>query len=265
VVRGNAVNYPSNPRFQPRSDFKKSEITQDMDDRCRILNNRAVVITEEGPMGVRSREEVKDIIQYHFGISKLEFLVYRSNPEPFLAVFRNEHDRGVIIVAGRVVDGPIELGFHAWELDRFGEKEILPYHVRLSLEGIPQHAWYPEIVEKVLGDEAIITHVEEDTLKRVDQRTFDCWVLSKDPSRIPQVFLSLAKYEPEARRSKQVHLSKPREVNHSHVFRVIIHIDAIEDLLFYHYPREELIADSKAPWREFRWQFGRLDGDLDEE
>jgi hypothetical protein len=34
---------------------------------------------------------------------------------------------------------------------------------------------------------------------------------------------------------------------------VLIHIDAIEDLLFYHYPREELLADGKIPRRGFNW------------
>jgi hypothetical protein len=51
----------------------------------------------------------------------------------------------------------------------------------------------------------------------------------------------------------------------SHVFKIIIHIDAVEDLLFYHYPRDELLADGKVPWREFTWQFGKPDGELDEE
>jgi hypothetical protein len=39
----------------------------------------------------------------------------------------------------------------------------------------------------------------------------------------------------------------------------------VEDLMFYHYPREELIADGKLPWREFSWQYGRADGDLEED
>jgi hypothetical protein len=46
---------------------------------------------------------------------------------------------------------------------------------------------------------------------------------------------------------------------------VLIHIDAVEDLLFYHHPREELFKDVKVPWKEFRWQYGRMDGELDED
>jgi hypothetical protein len=179
-------------------------------------------------------------------------------------------------------------------LDRFGTKENLPYHVRLSLEGIPQHAWNKDIANKVLGDEAIIHHVEEETLDRLDHRVFHCWAFSRDPSiihhveeetldrldhiafhcwafsrdssRIPQlVYFTLTKHNPLDGRQAQVHFSRPREIKQGHVFRVIIHIVVVEDLLFYHYPREELLADGKIPWREFSWQYGRLDGEIDDD
>jgi hypothetical protein len=49
------------------------------------------------------------------------------------------------------------------------------------------------------------------------------------------------------------------------VFKILIHLDVVEDLLFYHYPREEFLADGKMSWKEFVWQYGRPDGDLEEE
>jgi hypothetical protein len=117
----------------------------------------------------------------------------------------------------------------------------------------------------ILGDEAIIRHVEEDTQKRVDLRAFQCWATCRDPSKIPQsVFLSLSKFEANPRRAAQAHLNRPREALHSHVFRVLVHIDAVEDLMFYHFPREDLIADGKRPWTNFCWQYGRANGDLEE-
>jgi hypothetical protein len=60
----------------------------------------------------------------------------------------------------------------------------------------------------------------------------------------------------------QIHFNRPREVKQGHVFRVLVHIDAVEDLLFYHYPTEDLIACGNIPFRNFSWHFGRLDGDL---
>jgi hypothetical protein len=62
-----------------------------------------------------------------------------------------------------------------------------------------------------------------------------------------------------------VHFSEPRGVKQAHVFRVLIHIDAKEDLMFYHHPREELIANGKVPWKEFAWHPGHANGELDED
>jgi hypothetical protein len=36
-------------------------------------------------------------------------------------------------------------------------------------------------------------------------------------------------------------------------------------LLFYHYPRDVLLADGKVSWRDFAWQYGRPNGDIEDE
>jgi hypothetical protein len=60
------------------------------------------------------------------------------------------------------------------------------------------------------------------------------------------VFLTLTKLEPE-RYGVQIHFVRPGEMQQSHMFKVFIHIDIIEDLSFYHFPCEELVADGKIP------------------
>jgi hypothetical protein len=246
--RGSAVNYLGNPRFHPRIAAKIMDTSEEMEHIKLLLCNRAMVITEDGPMEVRSREEVKDIIYHQFGIRKHELHVFRNYPEPFIAIFSTSHDRDVVYAAARAVEGLIELRFHAWELDRFGERVVIPYHVRLCIEGIPHHAWSKEVADKVLDDEAFIHHVEQETVEKIDQRSFNCWVFCKDPSRLPQiVFLAMAIFEREIAPHDRGFFVRPRAVKHSHVFKVLIHVDAVEDLLFYHYPRDELIADGKIP------------------
>jgi hypothetical protein len=78
----------------------------------------------------------------------------------------------VVFVAGHTVDGPVELRFKAWELDELGDMSMIPFQVKLSIKGIPQHAWSQDIAEKVLYDEAVIHHVEEITRRKVDQWAF---------------------------------------------------------------------------------------------
>jgi hypothetical protein len=68
---------------------------------------------------------------------KHELYVYRSRPEPFIVIFSEVHARDLVFAAGRLIDGPIELSFHSWDIDRFGTRDIVPYHVRLCIEGIP--------------------------------------------------------------------------------------------------------------------------------
>jgi hypothetical protein len=132
------------------------------------------------------------------------------------------------------------------------------------LEGIPHHAWF-KVVEKVLSDEALIHHVQEATRRRSDLRAFRCWAFCKDPSRIPQtVFLTLTSNDPAIGQA-QVHFVRPREMKGGHVFKVLIHLDVVEDLSFYQYPCEDLLADGKTPWREFSWQYGQPDREVDDD
>jgi hypothetical protein len=189
---------------------------------------------------------------------------HRSYPGSFITIFTESRARDVVFIAGRVVDGSIKLCLHTWELDRFGDRVIIPYHIRFCIEGIPQHAWHKAIANAVLCDEAVVHHVESDTMDNIDQRSFNYWVLSKDNSKIPRdVYLTITKHDLLSRRGGRIQFSRPRAPKQGHVFEVFIHIDTVEDLMFYHYPWDELIADGKVPRREFSWQMGRADGDLD--
>jgi hypothetical protein len=121
-------------------------------------------------------------------------------------------------------------------------------------------------VVKILGDAAVIHHIEESTRLRYDQRVYQCWAFSKDPSLIPQVvFLTPLQHGIETYGDAQVHFVRPRGAMNAHVLNILIHVDVVEDLLFYHYPHEDLLADGKVPWRDFVWQFGRPDGDNDDD
>jgi hypothetical protein len=167
-----------------------------MEERKTMLESNALIVKEEGALGLASCEELKEAIFQHFGIWKHEIYIYRSYPHPFIIVFAERHARDVVFAAGRAIDGLVELRFMSWELDEFRERRIVPYHIRLGIEGIPQHAWTQEIADKVLCDEGIIHHVEESTRRKIDQRIFQCSAFCKDPSQIPQtMFLTLPEKE----------------------------------------------------------------------
>jgi hypothetical protein len=92
-----------------------------------------------------------------------------------------------VFARGKVIDGPTELRFHSWDVDHFGERVLLPFHVKLSLEGLPHHAWTQAMAKRVVGDVAVIHHVDQASRRRIDFRFFACWAFCQNPSCIPQV------------------------------------------------------------------------------
>jgi hypothetical protein len=125
-----------------------------------------------------------------------EFYVFRNRPDLYVIIFSERRARDIIFDACRIMEDAVELRFSEWELDAFGGRSNVPFHVKLSLEGIPHHAWFQETADRILGDDAVIHHVEESTRRRTGLWAFQCWAFSKDPSKIPQVvFLTLTSFE----------------------------------------------------------------------
>jgi hypothetical protein len=117
-----------------------------------------------------------------------------------------------------------------------------------------------------LGDVAIIHHVDQATRRREDQRFLVCWAFCHNPSLIPQLlFLTLIDRHADPRLDGQPQFSRPRNVKQGHTFMMLIHTDFIEGLSFYQRPAEQLSAEGRVQFREFRWIPGHLDGDMDDD
>jgi hypothetical protein len=84
---GHVTDFPGNPRQRPRMVERFAWAPDEIQERRTMLTHHAVVVTEEGPRGVASKEEVVDIIEHHFGLLRYEFNVIRTNPEPFIIPF----------------------------------------------------------------------------------------------------------------------------------------------------------------------------------
>jgi hypothetical protein len=108
------------------------------------------------------------------------------------------------------------------------------------------------MAERVLCDEAVIHHVEQASRRGEDFSFFVYWVFSQNPSRIPQVvYLTLTDKQEEQRPEAQIHFSRPHSIRRGHVFKILVHIDSVEDLLFYHHSPEQLNTEGKTQLHEF--------------
>jgi hypothetical protein len=171
---GQVTDFPGNPRQRLKFVEQFAWAPDEIQERRSMLMHHAVIVTEEGPRGVASKEDVVDIIEHHFGLLRYEFNVICTNPEPFIILFSDRAARDLVFARDRVIDGPVQLRFHQWDVDHFGERSIVPFHVKLSLKGLPHHAWFREIAEKVVVSDAVIHHVEQGTRRRSDMRFYVC-------------------------------------------------------------------------------------------
>lgn len=76
AVRMAAIEYPGNPSMRPPIARKMVLMTQEMEKREDLLAANALVVTEASPLGLGSKDELKDVIFHHFGIRKHEFNVF---------------------------------------------------------------------------------------------------------------------------------------------------------------------------------------------
>jgi hypothetical protein len=77
-----------------------AQTSEDMLQRETILDHHALLVKEEEPLGLRSCEELKEVIFHHFGIRKHEMYVYRSVPNPFVIIFSEQHAKDEVFAAG---------------------------------------------------------------------------------------------------------------------------------------------------------------------
>jgi hypothetical protein len=61
------------------------------------------------------------------------------------------------------------------------------------------------------------------------------------------VFMPMMRHEAVLNSVAHTQPVKPRDVLDTNGFRVLIHLDTVEDMMFYRYPKADLIVDGKAP------------------
>jgi hypothetical protein len=93
-----------------------------------------------------------------------------------------------------------------------------------------------------------------------------CWAFCHNPSQIPQlVYLTLADRHADPRLTLKSNSPDLSTMKQDHTFMVLIHMDSIEDLTFYHYPADQLLVEGRVQFKEFRWHPGNPDGAMEED
>ncbi|KAG2641740.1 hypothetical protein PVAP13_2KG232958 [Panicum virgatum] len=137
------------------------------------------------------------------------------------------------------------------------------FRVRLCLEGIPVHAWNPEIVERLIGRSYALECIDTDLLHPDDTRTIDVWAWTPNPSKIPKCLWMVVTGRGDASSSVTITMKPPAPWMKGAQFRVLIHLEWIHDYTSAstdHFGEGGLAAPEPER-RRLPWHRGAVDGE----
>jgi hypothetical protein len=136
------------------------------------------------------------------------------------------------------------------------------YRVRLYLNGVPNHAWTPDIIERVIGHHCALDNIRTDLVQPTDKRHIDLWAWTADPGKIPKRVWLIFTHGPADASSFTVSTMKPAPWHQGVRYLVLLHLGVLEDYTVASADLERALNDlAFAPVRRpFVWCYGVPDG-----
>ena len=182
------------------------------------------------------RSQLKRLLEFS-RLSIDSFSVHPYFPENFLVVFNSHSCKDQVLLASPIRTSRVTLLVRHWSRISQAVSQPLLFRVKLSLEGLPLHAWSLAAASAILSPSCWIEAFDESSTSRADLSAFRLVAWSLNPNFIPkEKFVVLA--DPEALPDgsildpgRQV-FEKPtgsREFKEALGYNVIIHIHTVED------------------------------------
>ncbi|KAL5198022.1 hypothetical protein ABZP36_001534 [Zizania latifolia] len=215
---------------------------------------------------------IANAIEREFGLNQEDFTVHRHYPEDFRLNFHHQRHRDLVSEARKLKLDGLDIHVRPWKLLRHAFGAALRFRVKICIEGIPIHAWRPEVDAAIVG-----THYTMDTIdtpyddSSFDSRTIDVWAWTVNPSLIPKVnWLTLTDFSYAVAcpglSSSQVSSVTPQDVRSKAVlmFRVLLHLDRVDDFsaapVDGAYDLGGTVVPFKPATRWLPWLLGMIDG-----
>ena len=240
------ATYPGDPRARPgRVDCAVSangEIKRERDN----LVGKSVVCSHDGNNHASEPRHVIEALSEQLGIRGNKMKVLKHHPEQYLIIFEEQQDQRRVLHQSRLHHRGWVFCFAEWNEQRYSSVARWDFHVRLRLEGVPVHAWNKDVAAQIIGSHCAIHVLDEKTMPRKRTRTFDLWAWCEDPSKIPrEVRLTITDPDRE--------MEDPRGIKHGLSYRVLIHLEVVDDLSFF-------LGGGAEPGRMrrcmFEWHYG---------
>ncbi|CAO2182359.1 unnamed protein product [Urochloa humidicola] len=211
--------------------------------------------------GARAIEELL-VEQLHLRRGDVTVMVHQ--PEPYLIRFERSDHCAVARERGRFTGRGIDICLRPWRSLTHALGMRVFFRVRLCLDGIPSHAWTPEIVERIIGSRCALQSITTDLVQPRDSRHIDLWAWTADPSDIPKRIWLIFTHRPTDRSSAILISEAPPEPWHQGArFQVFIHMPVVEDYSAAANNLQDVIDNlgSFTPIRRtYTWRYGLVDG-----
>lgn len=221
--------YPGDPRARPERVDCAISASGVIESKRDDLVGKTVVCSLDGNSHDSEPRHVVEALAERLGIRDRRFQVLKHFPEQYLIIFSSSQDQQAVLHRNRINHCGRVFTFEEWNEQRYGTVTRWGFHLRLRLEGIPVHAWDEGVAAQIIGSHCAIHFLEEETSLRRRTRTFDLWAWCSDPNKVPrEVWLTIT--DPDS--GVVVHPVRPIGIKHGLLYKVLIHMEVIEDLSF---------------------------------
>ncbi|KAM0927335.1 hypothetical protein ACQ4PT_002814 [Festuca glaucescens] len=170
-------------------------------------------------------------IRKRFHLSHSELTICPHQPVQFLLKFVQKAHCSEVLKQGRIkADGAL-LQLRPWRPLEHAFGASMSYRVRLCLEGVPAYGLTPYVAERIIARRCSFDRLEDSSALLMSARSLDCWAWTANPSAIPKVvwltFTSRGNGGPAS--EVFVHEVRPTGSKRGATFRVLVHLDQMED------------------------------------
>lgn len=211
------------------------------------------------PPGTGPRQ-IEAVLRDEFRLRHGEVTVTSHHPETFLIKFQHRHHCAQALKQGFAKRHGIDIHFIKWRSLKNALAVTLLFRVKLCLDGIPNHAWDAEIVERIIGRRCALETIETNLLHPAETKTVDLWAWTANPSLIPKkVWLTFTSRAKDAVLASIMVPETPQEHwQHGSKHGVIIHLEEIHDYTVSTVDNNGNFSPGKRRLPE--WHLGVIDG-----